>query len=139
MSNLVLELRAGDMMVINGAPIRFRTRSRIEIAAKVRFLFGKQIMTPAQANTPARRIYFALQTAHLGTPEERAAGLSMAQQYAREFMEATESLAVKDTLRAAIAAAEADNGYDALRLAREVVRHEEEVLGIERFNGPPRE
>ena len=41
MSNLVLELRQGDVMVINGAPIRFRTKSRIELTAKARFLFGK--------------------------------------------------------------------------------------------------
>ena len=41
MSTLVLELRQGDMMVVNGAPIRFRNRTRIELAAKARFLFGK--------------------------------------------------------------------------------------------------
>ena len=74
MSTLVLELRQGDMMVVNGAPIRFRNRTRIELAAKARFLFGKQIMPPEAATTPARRIYFALQTAYIGTEEERAGG-----------------------------------------------------------------
>ena len=57
MSNLVLELRQGEMMIVNGAPIRFRTKSRIELTAKARFLFGKQIMPPDQADSPARRIY----------------------------------------------------------------------------------
>ena len=66
MSNLVLELRQGEMMIINGAPIRFRTKSRIELTAKARFLFGKQIMAPADADSPARRIYFALQSAYIG-------------------------------------------------------------------------
>jgi flagellar biosynthesis regulator FlbT len=61
MSTLVLELRQGDMMIVNGAPIRFRNRARIELTAKARFLFGKQLMTPDMADTPARRIYFALQ------------------------------------------------------------------------------
>ena len=60
MSTLVLELRQGDLMVVNGAPIRFRTRARLELTAHARFLFGKQIMAPEQANTPARRLYFAL-------------------------------------------------------------------------------
>ena len=55
MSTLVLELRQGDMMVVNGAPIRFRNRVRIELAARARFLFGKQIMPPEAAVTPARR------------------------------------------------------------------------------------
>jgi flagellar biosynthesis repressor protein FlbT len=59
MSNLVLELRQGEMMIVNGAPIRFRTKSRIELTAKARFLFGKQIMPPDQVDSPARRIYFA--------------------------------------------------------------------------------
>ena len=75
MSNLVLELRQGEMMIVNGAPIRFRTKSRIELTAKARFLFGKQIMAPDQADSPARRIYFALQSAYIGSEEERARGL----------------------------------------------------------------
>ena len=52
MSNLVLELRQGEVMIVNGAPIRFRTRSRIELTAKARFLFGKQIMPPDQVHSP---------------------------------------------------------------------------------------
>ena len=75
MSNLVLELRQGEMMIVNGAPIRFRTKSRIELTAKARFLFGKQIMPPDQADSPARRIYFALQSAYIGTEDERPSGL----------------------------------------------------------------
>ena len=59
------------MMIVNGAPIRFRTKSRIELTAKARFLFGKQIMPPDQADSPARRIYFALQSAYIGAEDER--------------------------------------------------------------------
>jgi flagellar biosynthesis repressor protein FlbT len=80
MSNLVLELRQGEMMIINGAPIRFRTKSRIELTAKARFLFGKQIMAPDEADSPARRIYFALQSAYIGAEEERANGLIAARE-----------------------------------------------------------
>ncbi|MBV8914096.1 MAG: flagellar biosynthesis repressor FlbT, partial [Acetobacteraceae bacterium] len=61
MSHLVLELRQGETMIINGAPIRFRSKARIELTAHARFLFGKQIMSPEAADTPARRLYFALQ------------------------------------------------------------------------------
>ena len=59
------------MMIVNGAPIRFRTKSRIELTAKARFLFGKQIMMPDQADSPARQIYFALQSAYIGIDGER--------------------------------------------------------------------
>ena len=53
MSILILELRQGDLMIINGAPIRFRSKTRIELGGTARFLFGKQILRPEEADTPA--------------------------------------------------------------------------------------
>ncbi|MBX6374100.1 MAG: flagellar biosynthesis repressor FlbT [Acetobacteraceae bacterium] len=129
MSTLVLELRQGDVMVVNGAPIRFRNRCRIELTAKARFLFGKQIMAPEEATTPARRIYFALQTAYIGTDEERERALVVAQRLISEFQAATTSSLARALLDRALAAAEADECYVALRLVRRVIRHEEAVLG----------
>ncbi len=139
MSTLVLELRQGDLMVVNGAPIRFRNRTRIELAARARFLFGKQIMAPEGANTPARRIYFALQTAYIGADDERLAGLEAARGLIGEFQEATTSALARDLLAQALAAADSDDGYNALKLARRVMRHEEEVLGIAPLPAPRRE
>ena len=133
MSTLVLELRQGDMMVVNGAPIRFRNRVRIELAARARFLFGKQIMPPEAANTPARRIYFALQTAYVGTDEERAGGLDAARRLIAEFQEATTSTLAREMLRRALVLADADDCYQALKLARRVMLHEQEVLGLPPF------
>jgi flagellar protein FlbT len=130
MSTLVLELRQGDMMIVNGAPIRFRNRARIELTARARFLFGKQLMTPDMANTPARRIYFALQTAYIGDYEERKIGLQLARDLIAEFHEATTSNMVRDLLDRALRSAEADQCYQALKLARRVMRHEEVVLGL---------
>ncbi len=130
MSTLVLELRPGDMMIVNGAPIRFRNRARIELTARARFLFGKQLMTPDMANTPARRIYFALQTAYIGDHDERRAGLDLARELIDEFSEATTSDMVRDLLDRALKAAEVDQCYQALKLARRVMRHEEVVLGL---------
>lgn len=128
MSNLVLELRQGEVMVINGAPIRFRTKSRIELTAHARFLFGKQIMPPNEADTPARRIYFALQSAYIGTDEERTRSLAAARELCARFKEATTSPLARDILDRALAAAEADRCYEALKLARRIMRHEEAVL-----------
>jgi len=129
MSNLVLELRQGDMMVVNGAAIRFRTRSRIELTAHARFLFGRQIMGPSEADTPARRIYFALQTAYIGDEAERREGLKDADILIEQFKSATTSAAAVAILDSALACARADKCYQALRLARRVVRHEDAVLG----------
>ncbi|MFC7473247.1 flagellar biosynthesis repressor FlbT [Dankookia sp. GCM10030260] len=136
MSTLVLELRQGDLMVVNGAPIRFRNRARIELAAKARFLFGKQIMAPEAATTPARRIYFALQTAYIGNDEERPGGLVAARSLIAEFQEATTSASAREMLGQALGFAEADDCYQALKLTRRVMRHEEEVLGLPPLAAP---
>ncbi len=117
-------------MVVNGAPIRFRNRTRIELAARARFLFGKQLMPPEAANTPARRIYFALQTAYVGTEEERGGGLAAARRLIAEFQEATTSALAREMLGRALALADADECYQALKLARRVMAHEQEVLGL---------
>ena len=128
MSNLVLELRQGDVMIVNGAPIRFRTKSRIELTAKARFLFGKQIMAPDQADSPARRIYFALQSAYIGAEDERARGLAAARELIAAFKEATTSPLACEILDRALSAAERDDCYQALKLTRRIIHHEDAVL-----------
>src|SRR4051795_1243299 len=105
MSNLVLELRQGEVMIVNGTPIRFRTKTRIELTAKARFLFGKQIMPPDDADSPARRIYFALQSAYIGTPEERSEGLTAAAALIDAFKNSTTSDLARDILDRALNAA----------------------------------
>ncbi len=135
MSNLILELRQGEVMVVNGAPIRFRTKTRLELTAHARFLFGKQIMAPDEADTPARRIYFALQSAYIGTDEERPVGLATARELCDRFKEATTSPLAREILDRAIAAAENDQCYAALKLARRIMRHEDAVLGRSNVEG----
>ena len=137
MSTLVLELRPGDLMVVNGASLRFRSRTRVELVAKARFLFGKQVMTPESANTPARRIYFAMQCAYVGPEDEREAALADAHRLVEAFQQATTSLMARQLLERALALAEQDEWYQALRLVRHVMRHEATVLNLDPNSGLP--
>ena len=137
MSNLVLELRQGEVMIVNGASIRFRTKSRIELTARARFLFGKQIMAPDQADSPARRIYFALQTAYIGNDDERGGGLSLARDLIAQFSAATTSALAREILTRALALAEADECYQALKLVRRIISHEDAALGRKRVCAEP--
>jgi flagellar protein FlbT len=129
MSSLVLELRPGETMIVNGASIRFRTKSRIELTVKARFLFGKQIMTAEEADTPARRIYFALQAAYVGPEEERARNLETAWSLIAGFKQTSPRAAAHEMLDRALALAREDNCYQALKLARTVIREEEAQPG----------
>jgi len=137
MSTLVLELRPGDLMVVNGASLRFRSRTRVELVAKARFLFGKQVMTPETANTPSRRIYFAFQCAYVGPEDDREPALADAHRLVAEFQEATTSVMARQLLERALALAEQDEWYQSLRLVRHVMRHEATVLGLDPQTGLP--
>jgi flagellar protein FlbT len=128
MSTLVLELRQGDLMIVNGAPIRFRNRTRIELTSRARFLFGKQIMPPEEATTPARRIYFSVQTAYIGNEEERERGLELARSLVEEFQAMTTSPTVQELLERALTSAENDECYQALKILRRVMQHEDAVF-----------
>lgn len=119
MPNLVLEMRQGDMMVVNGAGIRFRSKTRIELTAPARFLFGKQLMMSQDATTPVRRIYYALQQAYIGNDEERPAGLAEARSLIAAYAGGSAAAA---ELAAALAMLEAGHCYQALKLCREVIR-----------------
>jgi flagellar protein FlbT len=85
-------------------------------------------MAPMQADTPARRIYYALQLAYIGTDEERPQGLEQARKLIEAFQSATTSLMAREILSRALASAEADDCYQALKLARRIIRHEEAVM-----------
>jgi flagellar protein FlbT len=127
-SNLILQMRQGDLMVLNGAAIRFRAKTRLELTAPARFLFGRQIMPPHQASSPASRIYYALQTAYIGDGEERTAGLAAACKRIAEFQSATTSPTAVALLDEALDHARNDRCYQALRLARRIMQHEAAIL-----------
>ena len=126
---LVIELKADDVMIINGAPLRFRNNTRVELNGYARFLFGKQIMPPGADRTPARRIYYAIQTAYIGSEEERVPAREAARRFCEEFAQHTTSGMAVQLLDEAMRAVDADRCHDALKLVRRVMRHEDAMLG----------
>ena len=136
MSTLVLELKARDLMIINGAPIRFCNSVRIELNAPARFLFGKQIMPPNAATTPGRRIYLAVTTAYVGDEDERPRAREQARELCAQFAAHTTSKLAVEILDRVMAAVDLDRCYDALKLLRRIIRHEDAVLAT--VAGPAR-
>ena len=128
MTTLVLDLKADDLLIINGAPIRVRNRTRLELNAHARFLFGKQIMPPGTATTPARRIYYAAQTAYIGNDEERPQARREMQALCDAFADHTTSQLAVEILNEVVRAVDEDRCYDALKLIRRIIRHEDAVL-----------
>jgi flagellar protein FlbT len=125
MPGLVLELKQDELIIINGAVIKFRAKSRIEINGKARFLFGKQVLLPHDSTTPARRIYLSLQTAYVGNEDERQSALAEAKTLIAAFRTQTISPATKEMLDRMVSFAEAGESYEALKLARSIIRFED--------------
>jgi flagellar protein FlbT len=127
MSALVLELKQGETMIINGAVIRFKTRARLELTTQSRFMFGKQIMEPHEAVTPAKRLYHDIQTLYVGPPENRAAARTSAFARIANF---TNPVPFDDILTRIGALIESENLFEALKLARQLIRHEDQSLAV---------
>jgi flagellar protein FlbT len=124
MSALILELKQGESMILNGAVIRFKTRTRLELNTQARFLFGKQIMREEEATSPARTAYYALQQAYIGAEPDRPAALSAA----RALILAQRENAMPDVRprwEALLTASAEEAGFEALKLARQMIRDEE--------------
>jgi flagellar protein FlbT len=124
MSALILELKQGEAMILNGAVIRFKTRTRLELNTQARFLFGKQIMGEHEATSPARRAYYALQQAYIGAEPERPGALAVARALILALRDAAEPDARQGWVALLTASAE-EAGFEALKLARQLIRAED--------------
>ncbi|MDE8348215.1 MAG: flagellar biosynthesis repressor FlbT [Acidocella sp.] len=124
MAGLVVELKQNELIIINGAAIRFRTKSRVEITGKAQFLYGKQILLPEDANTPAALIYLAVQTAYIGNVDERDKAIDEARILVAQFKFQSKSDLAKGILDKIMVLVEAQQCYEALKLARRIMQHE---------------
>lgn len=114
---LTLELRAGQTLLVNGGPVLFATSARICLPERVRAVGGRRYMPPAQATTPARRFYVAVQTAYAGLERERDAALALARDLAPRLGDGAQAAAVLRVL-------DAGHGFPALKLAWDLVAAE---------------
>ncbi len=126
---LKLSLKPGEKFVLNGAVVQNGDRRGVLILQnKASVLREKDIMQSAEANTPARRIYFPLMMMYLDE-----AGAS---RYHDEFvLRLTEFMGVirnPDVLADCVAISKScmeREYYKALMLSRKLIEYEDERLG----------
>ena len=129
MPGLHVRLAHGDKMIVNGAAIQFLSDADLRFANKVRLVYGRQLMAPSDANTAARRIYFAVQNAYVGEPHESTAAMAEARLLIAMFREATTSSGIRSILDRLSASLASADFYRAMQDARRVIRHEDAALG----------
>jgi flagellar protein FlbT len=63
--SLRISLRNGEPVIVNGAVLRSVGRTDLVVENNATVLRGRDVMKPEEANTPARRLYFACMMAYI--------------------------------------------------------------------------
>lgn len=123
---LKLSLAKGEKFVVNGAVIKNDgTDISLVFENKANILRQKDIMTSEEANTPARRVYLALQCAYMFADRE-AEHLADFDGLLADFAEAAPSAGdIVEALRAHI---DGRDLYGALKDCRTLIDYEAELL-----------
>jgi flagellar protein FlbT len=121
MSTLCLELKQGEVMILNGATLRFKTRARIELNTKARFLFGKQIMAEEDAVSLPQQLYYQIQLAYVGCAAVREEALPRAREIVAQIAASAPGEDLRELLGQIKMLIEQDGSFDALKLARKII------------------
>ena len=123
---LTINLKPHERLIVNGVVIENSgPAAKILIHNNAALLRERDIVTEEQANTPARRIYFAVQCQYL-FPGKSEIFLPIIEKFLAEFEEAAPSTAaLTDEIRHEVAEAQY---YKALKSAKQLIVREEEIL-----------
>lgn len=123
---LLLEIKSGDKLMINGAVIECAgAGTRLLVHNQAAILREKEVMTDDQAVTPASRIYFTLQCAYV-FPDQRDRYLMVFNHFLAEYLAACPS--AQTIADAMVQAVNRGNLYQGLKHAFKLLGHEGEVL-----------
>jgi flagellar protein FlbT len=128
---LRIKLPSKERIIINGAVLENAGEATtIVLHNRADILRRKEVMSEEDAQSPARRVYYALQCAYM-FDEERPRYKQMASEFLKQYLEAAPSAAdIGGKIRS-----ELDGGrlYNALRATHDLIAHETErfeSLGI---------
>lgn len=133
---LVLKLAPHEKIIVNGVVIENgEDHAKLVIHNRGTILRGKDAVLIEEADTPARRVFYALQCLYL-FPEERAVYLPSAESFLADIAGAAPSLApLVEEIGRNLGEQEV---YRALKLAKRLIAREQEILaGWHGRNGSP--
>ncbi len=123
---LKIVLKPGEKIVINQAVVlNGGEKSELILQNKANVLRERDIFTEEQANSPAKRIYFAIQMMYM-FPEKERQYQEKFNDLVKDFLEAVpSSMPIVFELGKKVIAGDF---YSAMRKCRKLLRYEEEVL-----------
>ncbi len=123
---LSIDFKSGDRIIINGAVIEnLGSNSKISVHNQAAVLRSKEVLSAEDCNTPAARIYFALQCAYV-FPDKIGEYIKAFRDLLAEYVSACPSAtAIADDILK-----EVDDGrlYKGLKITQKLISHEGEVL-----------
>ena len=126
---LKLSLKPGEKFVVNGAVIvNGDRRASLIIQNKVSILRERDVMTPEEASSPIRRVYFQIMMMYLDPQDEQGYYEDFMQRVS-EFMSAIRNPAALMECIAIIEDVQARRLYKALMSCRKLFAFEDERLG----------
>jgi flagellar biosynthesis repressor protein FlbT len=123
---LTINLKPRERLIVNGVVLENSGQmTKLLVHNNAALLREKDILTEEQANTPARRIYFAIQCQYL-FPGKEDLFLPIIYDFLREFVEAAPSTqGLVQEIRDFV---DADQLYLSLKSARVLMAREQEIL-----------
>ena len=123
---LSLDFKSGDKIIINGAVIENSgPNSKLSVHNQAAILRGKEVLSEEDSNTPASRVYYALQCAYI-FPQFTAEYIRSFTEYLEEYLRACPSAQpIADEINPFI-----ENGelYKGLKTAQKLIEHERDLL-----------
>jgi flagellar protein FlbT len=124
---LRISLRAGEKAVINGAVLRAVGPTRLCVENTATVLRGRDVMSPAEADTPARQLYLACMMAYID-PQNVSRHQDSIVARVRDLVEAFESTEAKSVCILFAEKVAALDFYSALSECRWLIAYEAEAL-----------
>ena len=123
---LTINLKPGEKLIVNGVVVQnSHHAAKLLIHNEAALLRQKDIIAEPDANTPARRIYFAIQCQYL-FPDKSTIYLPLIHQFLKEFSEAAPStLSLVHDIEKEV---QLGHFYQALKLAKQLITKEQEIL-----------
>jgi flagellar protein FlbT len=122
-----ISLRAGERVYINGAVLRARGKTTIELLNDATFLLEGHVLQPEDATTPLKQLYFALQTLLIEPSSKSAWDV-----FKRMHTATCDTFSTTDIvmgLRNVARLVESGRTFEALKTIRGLFEVEEQILG----------
>jgi flagellar protein FlbT len=126
---LKLELKPGEKFVVNGAVVTVgRTGASLVLNNKAMLLRGRDVMQADEANTPGKRLYFAMMLMYID-PDNRAEHRRAFDEFWGDLAGIAETRTTRETLEAIRTHVDDADYYRGMKLCRQLIQREANILG----------